>query len=421
MTRPFDRTVALVAYDFSSVLVGGSTRAVAFARGLGAHGWNVIVCTASPEPEIPPTGLEVLGIRSPERSWGGGIRAEATGGASELGGNPPWLRLLSPVTRHLPIERQMTWIPRFSQTAAARLADRGVDVVCSMAPPYASIVAGGRLARRLGAAHVIDLRDDWIDLAAIQGRSSTYRRLNEWWIGRALRRAAGVTTVTSVIASRLGERGVKADLVPNGYVEQDFAGIPMDAGPVSADGPLRMAHVGWLGAYRSAKPLLEALVRRSGQGSIDPGVRLLQVGLVEASERRQLEEARVAPFVELLPQVAHSRAVEIMGEADVLLALPGHDLPAAVSGKLYEYLRARRPILLLARAGAATELAREVGLRYVVDPDDAQALSAALDDLVDRKKRGTLCTGSDPEAVAGLERSVGVARLAAVFDRVVSR
>lgn len=421
MTRVPDRTVALVAYDFSSVLVGGSARAMAFARGLAAYGWKVIVCTATPESEAASVDVEILSIPSPERSWGGGIRAETTGGVSELGRNPSWMRRLAPVVRHLPIERQMAWIPRFSREAAVRLADRRVDVVCSMAPPFTSVVAGGRLARRLGVPHMIDLRDDWIDLAAIQGRSGLYRRLNDWWIGRALRRAAGVTTVTTVIAGRLRERGVTADLVPNGYVEKDFASIPMEAVPAPAEGPLCVAHVGWLGAYRSAAPFLEALARRSTSECPDPGVRFRQAGLVESSERLLLSDSRVAPYVELLPHLSHDRAIKIMVEADVLLALPGHDLPAAVSGKLYEYLRSRRPILLVAREGAATELAEQVSLRHVVDPNDAVGLTAALDDLVDRKRRGVLRTASDPAAVAGLERSVGVAGFAAVLDRVVSR
>ena len=58
-----------------------------------------------------------------------------------------------------------------------------------------------------------------------------------------------------------------------------------------------------------------------------------------------------------------------------------------LSGKVFEYIAARRPILAAVPPdGAAAELIRETGAGVVVAPDDVEGLSAALVDL-DRRFR----------------------------------
>jgi glycosyltransferase involved in cell wall biosynthesis len=77
----------------------------------------------------------------------------------------------------------------------------------------------------------------------------------------------------------------------------------------------------------------------------------------------------------------------------LLLLLPdvgerGRDVP---SGKLFEYLAAGRPILAAVPPdGAAAELIREANAGIVTAPDDAEAIRAAIDELVGRWRRGTL-------------------------------
>src|SRR5258708_4657847 len=74
---------------------------------------------------------------------------------------------------------------------------------------------------------------------------------------------------------------------------------------------------------------------------------------------------------------------------DVLIELArGKDIP---SGKLYEYIAARRPILAAVPPdGAAANLIRETGLGIVVAPDDVDGLRQALDAFVQQWKHGDL-------------------------------
>jgi len=62
-----------------------------------------------------------------------------------------------------------------------------------------------------------------------------------------------------------------------------------------------------------------------------------------------------------------------------------------LSGKVFEYLAAERPILALVPPdGAAAALIREAGAGVVVAPEDVEGIKAALQDLHKRWQDGKL-------------------------------
>ena len=79
-----------------------------------------------------------------------------------------------------------------------------------------------------------------------------------------------------------------------------------------------------------------------------------------------------------------------------------------LSGKVFEYLAAERPILAAVPPdGAAAELIRETGAGVVAAPDDVDALREALVELHRRFTNGGLRRRA---AVAGVARSPSPAR-----------
>ncbi len=62
-----------------------------------------------------------------------------------------------------------------------------------------------------------------------------------------------------------------------------------------------------------------------------------------------------------------------------------------LSGKVFEYLASRRPILAaVPPEGAAAELVLATGAGVVAPPDDPEAIAAALGDLHERFRNGGL-------------------------------
>ena len=388
---------------------------MSFAENLPGHGWDVTVVTASPPAEWPhmPEGVSVHHVPSPERKLGGGISTEAD---SRLDANPPWLKALGAVKGLLPIERQLSWYPRLWRAAFRIFRAAGVEALVTVVAPNVMMPIGHAIARRLGVPHHIDLRDDFADRRLVEPVTASYQALLNAYGHACLRRAQGISVVSPVTEDRLHALGLRARLVMNGYVEAHFRDVPWRARSVPQDGPLRLVHLGWLGDFRSIGSLTEAVAcldrDTRAQLQID------QFGLIDPAQAKLLADCPCPTAVHA--QLPHQEAIRRMLEADMLVAIPGDSVPAALTGKLFEYLRTRRPVLLIAGDGAARQLAERAGIRRLVRPGDVQGLAALLRDSLKAKRVGTLIAESDEAFVRGLERRNGAELLARELDRLVT-
>jgi hypothetical protein len=91
-----------------------------------------------------------------------------------------------------------------------------------------------------------------------------------------------------------------------------------------------------------------------------------------------------------------------------------------LSGKVFEYLAADRPILAVVPPdGAAADLIRETGAGTVVAPDDVDGMVAALRNLHARWKAGELEDAPlSDEWRARVSRRTRVEELAQLLERI---
>jgi glycosyltransferase involved in cell wall biosynthesis len=79
--------------------------------------------------------------------------------------------------------------------------------------------------------------------------------------------------------------------------------------------------------------------------------------------------------VEFLPRVSFEESLTELTRAGVLLLLQAsRDTVDLVPAKLFEYLRAGRPVLAVVPGGATAEVLRDTGGGWVVDPVDTSRL-----------------------------------------------
>jgi len=118
------------------------------------------------------------------------------------------------------------------------------------------------------------------------------------------------------------------------------------------------------------------------------------VGGFPAGDREWAEERGLGDRLELHPYVPRREALALQRDSEALLLLiPDADGRGrgVLSGKVFEYLAAERPILAAVPPdGAAAELVREIGAGVIAAPDDVPALVAGLTDLRARWAAGTL-------------------------------
>ena len=380
--------VVLVSQYFPPETGGPPNRATSLARGLQVAGHEVCVVAEKPSHPEGKIWPEYRGGLWTRRTWEGIPVIYVWVFASPK--KVLWMRVANHVS--------------FLFTAVlASLCLRGrIDAVLSTSPPLFAGVAGWTLARLRGAAHVLDVRDLWPDIAVALGelQNSNWIRLSKR-LERALYRSAdAVTAVTAsfrdTIAAQVPEH-VSVHLIRNGSHPELF-GSRGDAASTRLRVGLGectdfvVAYVGNIGLAQGLDHVVDAahlLVEAH-----EP-VRIVLVGggpLV--SRLRERAASSCATNLSFVPRVDRERAADWMVAADALLvSLADVDmLRQFVPSKLYDALAAGRPVLLGAN-GEALRILEASGGGLMYRPEDASS-------LVDRVRR----LRTDPELCRRLGR-----------------
>jgi glycosyltransferase involved in cell wall biosynthesis len=255
------------------------------------------------------------------------------------------------------------------------------SIVISTSPPVATHLVALSLKRRYGLRWVADLRDPIYGNPFRRRRWGTgYDRLIE---GAIMRNADAVIANTDVSAQELTRRYAryrsKVHLIWNGYDPAD----KMDFQPAPERRRKILLHAGSVYGGRHPGVILASLERLFNKGLVSK--ESLQVDLLGTMDMGSpwIQQSRLPDFVRegwvtyssgTVPQPEARRRI---AEADYLLLLDINESGASlqVPAKLFEYIRAGRPILAVTtRNSPAERILRASGVSsniiYQNDPAD---------------------------------------------------
>jgi len=377
--------VLLVTLYFPPAGGGGVQRSLKLAQYLPALGIETHVLA----PDDPKWVHRDPDLRVPTQAWVHRVRyvgPRARKPTEELRAADGLERalVLAQVTarRLLLPDASVTWnltaIP-----SAIRIARReGIDAVITTSPPGSIHLVGAAVRRATGAAWLADLRDPLVanphrrsDTVATRARQAT----NEQLARLVARNADAVSCVSEAIAEEvrgLAPRGL-VRTIANGCDFDDFAGLEYRPGS-----RFRITHTGSFFGKRDPRPFLQAF-RDSG---LDAVARF--VGDFRSTDLEWAKGLDLGDRLELIAYSPRAESLRLQRDSEVLLLLvpdAGGRGRGVLSGKVFEYLAAERPILAVVPPdGAAADLIRETGAGVVVSPDDVEGIRDALAGLHQR-------------------------------------
>ncbi|HEY2778899.1 MAG TPA: glycosyltransferase, partial [Gaiellaceae bacterium] len=312
-------------------------------------------------------------------------------------------------------DENVTWNATAIPKAISIARSEGIDVVLTTSPPGSVHLVGAAVQAATGAKWVADLRDSLVAHPHRRSDSLAVRTKEKAVHGVAAlvaRRADAIVAAADAIADEargLNPRG-RVVTIENGCDFDDFAGLVYERSDV-----FRLTHTGSFFGRRDPKPFLRALA--------DSGLENVQVRFVgdfRPGDREFVQELGLEDRVELLDHVPRRRSLELQRESEALLLLipeAGGRGRGVLSGKVFEYIAAERPILAVVPPdGAAARLIRDTGVGVVAAPEDVDGIRAALVDLHARWRDGALeATPLSPDWRERLSRSTRVEQLADVL------
>jgi len=433
------KKVLIISYYFPPSGGAGVHRILKFVKYLPEFGWQPFVLTVNEEADFPardvsllkevPEAIEVFRTKIFEpynlyRKFTGRKKEEPTDIASlakEVKKSltnrlSEWIR----ATFFIPDARRFWKKPAVKQGMKI-VKDRDIDLIFSTAPPYTCHLIGKTLKKKTGLSWVADFRDSWIGWLSTPERWFLPHMIDNYFERSVLERADTIVTVSNGIREDLLSRNPHIDskkwrIIPNGFDEEDFKNV---YGKASGE-KFVLTYTGSLYGNRNPKMILKALEKLfENHPSIRKRFTVRFVGRVDQAFLKDFKQ--FSDVVEYIPYVPHKESIRYMLNSSVLLliidAAPvNHGI---LTGKLFEYIGAKKPILALAPEGEAADLIEDIGLGKVVPPNDPETIKKALFDYFTQWENGRLSLKTSGNRVKHLERKSLTKELAKVFDDII--
>ena len=438
------RNVLMICQAFPPTGGPGVQRGAKFAKYLPRLGWRTVVWSADHLEQLPRDAGLMAGLPAdlvrytrPAWSYAAGhrrvMRTLRELGVAKLLSTKLWdglewrtLQFLRALSAHMIPDDQITWVLRSAVPLLTVVRRERIDVVFSTYSPVANHLLGLLVKCVTGLPWVADFRDLWTDDYCYTDRSRARRWLERNIEQAILQRADAVVAVTQSQARVLGRHvprhSKKVVCISNGVDYEDFAHLDRDRVWQARHGATDrfvLTFAGWFLSDRVDEGLIEGLGRFARRAHERDGrFEFRVVGTMSEEMSRRFSKAGVTPSA--TGYLPHDEAIEHMIGADVLLlpAPTGPNADSLMPGKVFEYLAAGRPILLVGPTdGEVQRLVRRcrAGVCVESNPD---AVAEALTELWRKWRGGRLPGGCAPDLLRPFTREHLAGRLAEVLNHV---
>jgi glycosyltransferase involved in cell wall biosynthesis len=399
------RKVLYITYYWPPSGGAGVQRSLKMARYLPEFGIEPIILTVDAEAatypvedpsllEEVPGGLRVIRTGSFEPLQ---VLSRMVGGKSKVpyGGfaNKDKERWTQKVLRFvrgnffLPDARK-GWVRYALREAARLIREERIDTVVVSSPPHSSQLIGLALKRSVpGIRWIADLRDPWTDIYYYSDLLHTplARAIDRRLERRVLERCDHALVVSADIRRIFSGKSENVDakkihVIPNGFDPVDF-----DPSVRPPEDIFRITYVGTMAERYRPEVFFRIVAELRKAGTVRP-LRLRFVGSTRSAAEPLLERYGLRDIAEFIGHVPHREATRYMQDSNaLLLVIPEVEHARGIlTGKLFEYLGAARPVIALGpNDGDAAAILEETGAGRMFGREQSEALGAFLRELVE--------------------------------------
>lgn len=287
-------------------------------------------------------------------------------------------------------DARKSWIKPSVRYLEDYLSENPVDVVVSTGPPHSMHLIALNIKKKLNLPWIADFRDPWTkidfyrDLMLTRLADRKHHRLEK----AVIRQADRVLTINQFMLHDFNRIVPgKCLYLPNGFDPDD-----LKTPKKRPDKKFIIVYAGSLPPSRNPLTLwtvLEKLTREVPEFANDLILKL--IGSADISVKKALEEHHLSQVVEWISYLPHDELLEQESYASLLLLIINRTPYAEgiVTGKLYEYLLAGRPILCLGpENGEAASILKETGAGQTADHNNEEGIEHLILKFYEDFKKG---------------------------------
>lgn len=282
-------------------------------------------------------------------------------------------------------DSRILWLP-FAVLAIWRQNKKEpIDLMVASLPPFTSGLIARIAARLCNIRYIVDYRDAWTDNPYLPSPGKVHTRINEFLENSVIKHASGFVFVNPYLNRRYRRRYRKMSEKPmvtlrNGFDTQDFSSVHLNV----SDGPFTLCIMGTIYSQGNRPTtLIRAIEQLLDE---DPDLarqfKLRIIGKWVPEFREFAENSRASEVIEWTPYLPHKIALQEASKAHALaLTLEGNlnGSSMVTPGRIYEYLRLKRPILAMCnQKGDLADLVRNSNSGVVFHSEDVESIAHQL-------------------------------------------
>jgi hypothetical protein len=287
------------------------------------------------------------------------------------------------------------WVKSSVKFLQNYLTHNPVDVIISTGPPHSMHLIAKKISKQNNIKWIADFRDPWTDLYYNKEfkQLSFAKNKNKKLEKSVLENADCVLTVSNSLKTDFEKIAKKVVVITNGFDEE-----VLEETKVVLDSKFTISYIGLLPKQSNPITFFKVLKKLCDADEIFKNdVRLLFVGDISGDVQTEITKNKLSEITEIKGYVSHQEAISFQKKSQVLLLLIPN-VPKSegiLTGKLFEYLTAKRPILALGpENGDLSMILKNTNAGVVIDHQNEEKISIEILRLYQQYKQGVLTVNS---------------------------
>ena len=271
------------------------------------------------------------------------------------------------------------------------LDNHTIDVIISTGPPHSMHLIAEKLHQKNTVKWLADFRDPWSDLYynkdfnQLAFAKNKNKRLEE----RILRNSDCILTVSNSLKEELEKTAKKVEVITNGFDDEFSA-----SNNVILDTKFSISYIGLLPKQSNPKLLFKVLKGLCKESEIfKKDLKLNFIGDISEEVKVEILANKLDENTDFVGYVSHQEAIAYQNKSQVLLLLIPNvkNNEGILTGKLFEYLKAKRPILAIGpEKGDLATILQETNSGVIVNFDAEEKLKLEIEALYQKYKEDKL-------------------------------
>lgn len=275
------------------------------------------------------------------------------------------------------------------------LKENKVDVVISTGPPHSMHLIAQKLKQKTNIKWIADFRDPWSNLYYNEEfkQLSFAKKKNEKLENSVFKNADCILTVSNSLKKEFDQKATRVEVITNGFDDEVVTNTL-----ITLDEKFSISYIGLLPKQSNPKLLFKVLSTLCAEDTdFKANLKLNFIGDISEDVKKEIINYNLLENTNFIGYVSHKEAIAYQRKAQVLLLLIPNVAKSGgiLTGKLFEYLTAKRPILAMGpETGDLSEILKNTSSGVVVDFDNDAKLTSEIRNLYQQYKTGDLQVNS---------------------------